>query len=309
MRTEHLEYLLDLAKTLSLTKTAENFFTSHQVINNAIKSLEKELDVIILDRTSKGITFTEAGLLVYAYAQKTISEKNILLDSLSPYRQSDKAALRGSLNIYTIPRFSNKYFFKIYTSYCRQNQYLSINLKTISASIFFSLLPITELFVFLSTAHTGTLSSENFNEPLKRNSLTYEIISQQHLGLCISQKSPYLHQAKEFRASDRKTSLPFVVHNYSLEEHELLFNDTFTKLFIADNFESQKQLIRSGEYVGMCTPQEFRQLFYTKDNALLFIPNESLQTSSFYYIAIYQKNMQTNPILRNFLDTLKKFYK
>ena len=39
MRTEHLEYLLDLKETSSLSKTAEKYFTSHQVINNAIKSV------------------------------------------------------------------------------------------------------------------------------------------------------------------------------------------------------------------------------------------------------------------------------
>ena len=40
MRTEYLEYLIDLHETLSLSKTANNFFTSHQVINNGIKALE-----------------------------------------------------------------------------------------------------------------------------------------------------------------------------------------------------------------------------------------------------------------------------
>ena len=47
--------------------------------------------------------------------------------------------------------------------------------------------------------------------------------------------------------------------------------------------------MNKGEYIGMCTPQEFRQIFYTKNNSLLFIPNASLQRSSFYYIAIYQR--------------------
>lgn len=59
MRTEHLEYLLDLQKTLSMTKTAENYFTSHQVINNAIKSLEEELNITILFRTHTGVIFSD----------------------------------------------------------------------------------------------------------------------------------------------------------------------------------------------------------------------------------------------------------
>ena len=309
MRTEHLEYLLDLKETSSLSKTAEKYFTSHQVINNAIKSLEKELDIIILDRTSKGITFTDAGMLVLAYAKKAVTEKNTLLDQLSPYCQSDKAVLKGTLNVYTISRFSNKYFLRLYASYCHQNPHTAINLKTVSATTFFSLLPIDELFTFITTAHSGTLSSELFRERLQKYNLVYEVIVQSYLGLCIAQKSPYLPLAKEFQSSGQKSSLPFVVHNYSLAEHEVLFSDIFTNFFIADNFESQKQLIKSGEYIGMCTPQEFRQIFYTKDNSLLFIPNASLQRSSFYYIAIYQQGMQTNPILHDFLETLKKAYK
>lgn len=118
MRTEQLYYLLDLQKTASLSKTAENFYTSHQAINNAIKALEKEFGVIILNRTYKGISFTEAGLLLCAYAEEAVQNRVQLLEKLAPFATPNaEPALTGKLDVYSISRFSNKHFLNFYNDY------------------------------------------------------------------------------------------------------------------------------------------------------------------------------------------------
>lgn len=308
MRTEHLEYLLDLQKTLSLTKTAENYFTSHQVISNAVKSLENELNVTILYRTHKGVLFSDAGMLICDYAKKMAQEQQLLLTNLTPYFERNQELLKGNLDIYTIPRFSNKHFLKFYTNYCKKNAELDIHLRTISGSNFFKLLPINVPFFFFTTAHNATLISEAFCSQLQENKLTYEIISQHTLGICIARNSSLIEDAKTF-SSEKLSSLPIVVFNYSLDEIEMLQANTFTKnLYLADNFESQKQLIKTGNYLGMCTPLEFRHLFQSRDNSLIFLQNKSLEAEPFYYIVIYSKQMQAYPVLQDVLASLRKYY-
>ncbi len=72
MRTEQLKYLVDVAETKSMSKTAERLFVSPQAVSKAIKQLESELDVELMVRTSIGIVLTKTG--------ETITElaKNIL---------------------------------------------------------------------------------------------------------------------------------------------------------------------------------------------------------------------------------------
>ena len=51
MNDEALETYLNIIKTHSLTKTAENMFISQSAVSNRLISLEKELNVKLIDRS------------------------------------------------------------------------------------------------------------------------------------------------------------------------------------------------------------------------------------------------------------------
>lgn len=72
MRLEQLQYLLSLQTTCSITQTAEQFFISHQALSKSIKALEKELSVLLLERSPKGVTLTPAGSRVCHFAKLSL---------------------------------------------------------------------------------------------------------------------------------------------------------------------------------------------------------------------------------------------
>ena len=51
MRIEHLEYLICLARTHSITKASEELFTTHQNVSKMIRQLEQELGVTLFTRS------------------------------------------------------------------------------------------------------------------------------------------------------------------------------------------------------------------------------------------------------------------
>ncbi len=61
MTLEQITYFLQLAKTLSFTKTAENTFTTQPTVSRQIKALEDEVGLTLFKRHTKGITLTPAG--------------------------------------------------------------------------------------------------------------------------------------------------------------------------------------------------------------------------------------------------------
>ncbi|MBO5114557.1 MAG: LysR family transcriptional regulator, partial [Peptococcaceae bacterium] len=61
MRMEQLKYLVDVAETKSMTKTAERLFVTPQAVSKNIKQLEMELDTTLLVRTSAVVEFTHLG--------------------------------------------------------------------------------------------------------------------------------------------------------------------------------------------------------------------------------------------------------
>lgn len=78
MRLEQLKYLVDLAQTKSMSKTAERFFLSPQAISKSVKQLEQELDAELLVRTNLGVAFTKIGEEIVAHAKLMLEEENTM---------------------------------------------------------------------------------------------------------------------------------------------------------------------------------------------------------------------------------------
>jgi DNA-binding transcriptional LysR family regulator len=57
----HIKYAIEVANTRSISKAAENLYTSQPNLSRAIKTLENELKIKIFKRSSKGIEVTIDG--------------------------------------------------------------------------------------------------------------------------------------------------------------------------------------------------------------------------------------------------------
>ena len=78
LRTERLKYLVDVAETKSMSKTAERLFVSPQAVSKAIKQLEVELDAELLVRTSTGVMLTSLGETVVERAKNMLNEELLM---------------------------------------------------------------------------------------------------------------------------------------------------------------------------------------------------------------------------------------
>lgn len=76
MRLEQLEYLITVAETKSMTIAGNLLYMSHQNISKSLASLEKELNVTLLNRTSKGVSLTKKGEEIAQYAKQILTLQN-----------------------------------------------------------------------------------------------------------------------------------------------------------------------------------------------------------------------------------------
>lgn len=74
MNLLHLKYAVEVAKTKSINKAAENLFMNQPNLSRAIKELEESLGILIFNRTSKGITITAQGEEFLYYAEKVLNQ-------------------------------------------------------------------------------------------------------------------------------------------------------------------------------------------------------------------------------------------
>lgn len=74
MNLLHLKYAVEVSKTKSISKAAENLFMGQPNLSRAIRELEESLDIVIFERSTKGISVTEAGEEFLQYARRILSQ-------------------------------------------------------------------------------------------------------------------------------------------------------------------------------------------------------------------------------------------
>lgn len=91
MNLTHLKYVLEVNKSKSINKAAENLFMSQPNLSRAIKELEDSLGITIFKRTSKGISPTLQGKEFLAKAKNIVMQ----IQEIETYYQ--KSSLRSSI--------------------------------------------------------------------------------------------------------------------------------------------------------------------------------------------------------------------
>ena len=87
MNTVALRYALEVNRTHSITKAAQNLYMGQPNLSRAIRELEKDLGITLFERTTKGVAPTEKGRLFLEKAETILSQ----LDELEKQYRFDAA--------------------------------------------------------------------------------------------------------------------------------------------------------------------------------------------------------------------------
>jgi DNA-binding transcriptional LysR family regulator len=100
MNILHLKYAVEVEKTGSITKAADNLFMSQPNLSKAVRELEETLGITIFKRTSKGMIPTQRGVEFLNYANNILSQ----IDEIENLYSKDREE-KLTFNI-SIPRAS-----------------------------------------------------------------------------------------------------------------------------------------------------------------------------------------------------------
>ena len=80
MTLQQLKYVTIVAETGTITEAANRLYISQPSLTSAIHELEKEMNIIIFNRTNKGINITKEGGDFLGYARQVLEQAAILED-------------------------------------------------------------------------------------------------------------------------------------------------------------------------------------------------------------------------------------
>lgn len=194
MRMEQLEYLLAIVQSKSLNDAARIHHISQQTMSAAIKSLENELGVQILERTYHSIKLTPAGEALIPFAQKTMNEYQQTKDTLKKMdstlkKYHDLTHLTIYTNIVYTFGLLNPILNRLY-NLCPQ---ISTEIYTLDTQ------QIIEEMLQLSKSTVGLINFldetqyKEFCRSLNKNNLDIYPIGESQITFFVSKDSPLAH--------------------------------------------------------------------------------------------------------------------
>lgn len=114
MRIGHCKYVIAVAETCNISQAADKLYITQQGLSQAIRALERELDVQIFHRTGNSLFPTAEGLVVIEKLKRIVSEYEELNESLKNISTA-KREREKTLSIYATPNVVYSILSKILT--------------------------------------------------------------------------------------------------------------------------------------------------------------------------------------------------
>lgn len=279
MDLKQLQYFIVCAQCGSMSKAAEQLYTSQPHVSAVIKSLERDLSVVLFSRMPSGITLTRQGEHVYDYAQ------NILKDLEHIELSCQKAGMRQLSIMSNSSKRMGVFFSKFYEKHFQSDisfTYLEGGLEKILDNLVSGRIELGFSFV----AENRKNICQSF---CKRHQLEYEVLSCSDMVLYVGKNHP-LYTRKSV-AVEKLKNLRYV----QMEEDYFGLDDLLLRLLPMG--ESVSRIVTTNSNNGilqmllntqLCNLGSFWMKDIYMDRDIRLIPIEGYE-KKIYFVAIYQE--------------------
>lgn len=301
MQLQQLKYVLEIAKTGSMNKAAQNLFISQPNLSSAISNLEKELDITIFNRTNKGVEVTSEGKLLLKYAKSILGQ----VDQLKSVYSADN---REDISIIEVSQGKHLYLTEainfIYSNLNKNTTKLTLNLGGVSDVL-------RDVYNMKSEIGIITISNVQQNildKILDQKKLEFTEINNSQVCIIVGENSSIY--SKEKVSIDEISNLTYIGYldeNISTIKHSVELSDIWS------DFSSSS--IHVNEQVTL------RELLYTLDSYSfdLSINKNYLKSKKVKCITLKEKidikigwvkrkKESLSPEARLFIDAINRLY-
>ena len=130
MQIQSFRVFCDLAETESFTKAAQINGVTQSAVSQQVSSLEKQLKVLLIERSKKKFRLTQEGQLLYESAKQMVQTFDILLSRLQEVRDVVSGSIRVatiySIGLHNLPPYVKR-FLKAYPTVTVHIEYQRAN--------------------------------------------------------------------------------------------------------------------------------------------------------------------------------------
>ena len=116
MTFNDLRYIVVIAEENSITKAADKLYMTQPALSQYLKKVEKELGVLIFERTTTGVRPTAEGVQFLAFAKNVLNQEQDMKKQLQNLRGGDVGEVRlgftGTQATYVLPHILPDFHLK-----------------------------------------------------------------------------------------------------------------------------------------------------------------------------------------------------
>ncbi len=194
MNLLYLQYAVEIEKTGSINKAAENLYMGQPNLSRAIKDLETSLGITIFSRSSKGMLPTPQGEEFLHYAKRILNEVDIM-ENL--YKNGETKKEHFSISV---PRSS--YISLAFAEFSKKvSSYEKTELFYKETNALRAVKNILEQDYNLGIVRCACKNNDNFIKMFEEKGLAFETVTEFTYRLVMSKEHP-LARLDEIRYSD-----------------------------------------------------------------------------------------------------------
>ncbi|MBR1676895.1 MAG: LysR family transcriptional regulator [Clostridia bacterium] len=196
MNIVYLKYAIEVAKTGSINKAAENLYVAQPNLSRAIKELESSLGITIFQRTSKGMTLTPDGESLLQYSKSVLNQ----LDQIEEMFQKGQPN-KQSFSI-SVPRATYiSYAFAQFSKHIDENRPAEFFYKETNALR--AINNVIDADYRLGIIRYAAKYDKYFKEMLEEKGLNYELVTEFTYSLIMNRES-LLNDVEDIRFDNLK---------------------------------------------------------------------------------------------------------
>ena len=306
MRIEQFIYLVDIQKTKSITKTAENFFISRQVVSASIRALEEELGFQLLVREKGNLQFTAIGEIAVEKAHAVVAAYQDFLNSIINPPSSDSQIKQGvEISIYTIPRLAATMIPGMISQF--RSLYPEIELRVVTQSsekILDSVAEKENSIGFISYPDKVSNNNMNYFRPVLYPTLIIKPLIASSFYICLRKNSRYFTKTV-FNIEDLM-SLPIISY---VPAYNNMANNPPPALNIVsevNDFITMFSLVKQDLGVGIITLKEFN--FFNNDKDIILVPINVPNDTTLHFASVFNESSAKNLYIQEFIKLSPQYY-
>lgn len=224
MTLNQLEYVVEVAKTGSINKAANNLFVSQSVLSTAISNLEKEVGYSIFIRSNRGVTLTSFGYTFVSYVSSILTQLE-QLDHLVSHgfkQQSCKLSIA-----------STGYYFldKICASIHEKYRSGGIRIELTEGHINNIADAVASRDAEIGIINLWTCYKNSYLNQIHAKGLQYYPIATLNIAVTVGERNPLFHAEQQELSPEDLKAFPTVMYSYNDSGP---YSDIYSKLHLQD---------------------------------------------------------------------------